>query len=150
MLSVIRRAFEKKQAQSAYEQIGGEQALRALSQRFYQLMDCKAEYRALRALHPDDLSGSEEKLFEFFSGWLGGPPLFEQKYGHPMLRARHLPFRIDKHQRNLWLHCMKRAMADEIAHRQARQAMFKALVSLADHMRNVEGGCPISAPNDNA
>ncbi|SHI23564.1 group II truncated hemoglobin [Ferrimonas marina] len=144
MLSVIRRALGRTQAKTAYDQIGGEVVLKRLSHRFYQLMDQEPEYAPLRALHPSSLAQSEQKLFEFLSGWLGGPPLFEQKYGHPMLRARHLPFRIDKQQRNLWLHCMKRAMELEVSHRPSRQAMLKALVSLADHMRNVEEGCPIS------
>lgn len=143
MLSLIRRALNRKQAATAYHRLGGEKRLRALSHRFYALMASEPEYQALRALHPADLSESEEKLFAFFSGWLGGPPLFEQKYGHPRLRARHLPFRIDKQQRNLWLHCMKRAMEAEISHRPSRQAMLKALVGLADHMRNVDEGCPL-------
>ncbi|GAA5193973.1 group II truncated hemoglobin [Ferrimonas gelatinilytica] len=143
MLSLIRRALNGKQAATAYEQLGGEERLRALCHRFYALMDSEPEYRDLRALHPASLAGSEEKLFDFFSGWLGGPPLFERKHGHPRLRARHLPFRIDKRQRNLWLHCMKRALEEEISHRPSRQAMLKALVDLADHMRNVDEGCPV-------
>ncbi|ADN74246.1 globin [Ferrimonas balearica DSM 9799] len=146
MLSLIRRHLSRKQPASAYERMGGEPTVRAIAHRFYQLMADDPDYADLRAIHPDDLSGSELKLFEFLSGWLGGPPLFEEKYGHPMLRARHLPFRVDKRQRNLWLHCMKRALEQEVKDRQVRRAMLEALIPLADHMRNTEEGCPVRAP----
>ncbi|MBY5994186.1 group II truncated hemoglobin [Ferrimonas balearica] len=147
MLSLIRRHLSPKQPQSAYERMGGEPVVRALAHRFYQLMAQDSDYAELRALHPEDLGGSEQKLFEFLSGWLGGPPLFEQRHGHPMLRARHLPFPIDKRQRNLWLHCMKRALEVEVRDRQVRRAMLEALIPLADHMRNREEGCPVRAPS---
>ena len=65
----------------------------ALVDRFYDLMDETPEFYVIRKLHPQDLAGSREKLFMFLSGWLGGPPLYVEKHGHPMLRARHLPFR---------------------------------------------------------
>ncbi len=146
MLSLIRRHLTGKQPKTAYDRMGGESVVRAVAHRFYQLMASDADYHDLRALHPQDLSDSEDKLFEFLSGWLGGPPLFEQKYGHPMLRARHLPFRIDKRQRNLWLHCMKRALEAEVKDRQVRRAMMEALIPLADHMRNTEEGCPVREP----
>ncbi|MBY5923502.1 group II truncated hemoglobin [Ferrimonas balearica] len=145
MLSLIRRHLTRKQPKTAYEKMGGEPVVRAVAHRFYQLMASDSDYQDLLALHPQDLASSEEKLFEFLSGWLGGPPLFEQKYGHPMLRARHLPFRIDKRQRNLWLHCMKRALEAEVKDRQVRRAMLEALIPLADHMRNSEEGCPVRA-----
>lgn len=77
-----------------YQRIGGESGLRRLVHRFYALMDTLPEAWDVRKLHPDDLSGSEEKLFMYLSGWLGGPDLFVQRFGHPRLRARHLPFEI--------------------------------------------------------
>ncbi|SDK24512.1 hemoglobin [Ferrimonas sediminum] len=142
MLSVIRRKLAAKQGNAqdsnAYVAIGGEAAIRALSIRFYQLMDTDPKYQALRQQHPQDLSDSAEKLRMFLSGWLGGPPLFEQAYGHPRLRARHLSFRVDRQQRDQWLDCMRRALNDTVSHKQGRQAILKALISMADHMRNVE------------
>ena len=72
-----------------YEAIGGDAAVRALTHRFYVLMDTLPEAARCRAVHPQDLSGSEEKLYEYLTGWLGGPPLYTQKRGHPMLRRRH-------------------------------------------------------------
>jgi hemoglobin len=77
-----------------YALIGGAAPVRALIDRFYDLMDTVPEYYVIRKLHPADLSGSRNKLYMFLSGWLGGPPLYTDKFGHPMLRARHLPFAI--------------------------------------------------------
>jgi len=123
-------------APTPYQAIGGESALRALVQRFYQLMDTLPESYAIRQLHPADLRGSEEKLFMFLSGWLGGPQLYFEKYGHPRLRARHLPFAIGAAERDQWMLCMRLAMREQIADTQLRAKLEKALADLADHMRN--------------
>ncbi|TKB46962.1 globin [Ferrimonas sediminicola] len=142
MLSVIRRLLGGRQGvsepSSAYELIGGEPVVQAIAQRFYQLMEEDPRYRPLRAQHPQDLNESADKLFMFLSGWLGGPPLFEQAHGHPMLRARHLSFRVDRALRDQWLDCMRRALNDTVRHKPGRQAILKALIPLADHMRNVD------------
>ena len=122
-----------------YELIGGEAALRRLIDRFYDLMDETPEYYVIRKLHPQDLSGSREKLFMFLSGWLGGPPLYMQKHGHPMLRARHLPFAIGTAERDAWLACMKQAMEECALDPGLRKWLLQALSGTADWMRNREG-----------
>ncbi|MDZ4055619.1 MAG: group II truncated hemoglobin, partial [Polynucleobacter sp.] len=99
---------------TSYELIGGAEPVRALVDRFYDLMELEEAYALIREMHPQDLSSSREKLYLFLSGWMGGPQLYQEKYGHPMLRARHLPFPIGSVERNQWLDCMKRAM-DEVA-----------------------------------
>ena len=96
-----------------YEQLGGEVRLKAVTQRFYALMDSKPSYKELRAAHGDDLSRAQERLFWFLSGWLGGPSLYIEKVGHPMLRARHLPFSIGEIERDQWVTCMYEAMMVE-------------------------------------
>lgn len=121
-----------------YDLIGGEAGVRRLVQRFYALMDELPEAAAVRAVHPPSLAGSEQKLFEYFSGWLGGPPLFETKYGHPRLRGRHLPFSIGTRERDEWLLCMRRALDETVAHEQLRELLFEKMAGLADHMRNRE------------
>jgi hemoglobin len=123
-----------------YDLIGGEPVVRALVKRFYQLMDELPEAYAIRKLHPQDLSGSEEKLFMFLSGWLGGPQLFIERHGHPRLRARHLPFPIASQERDQWLMCMRLAMEEHIADPLLRQGIYRALADLADHMRNRADG----------
>lgn len=119
-----------------YEILGGAVGLRALVHRFYQLMDELPEAYGIRKLHPQDLSGSEEKLFMFLSGWLGGPPLFVQRHGHPRLRARHLPFSIGGPERDQWLMCMRLALDERAIDAGLREKLFRALADLADHMRN--------------
>ena len=119
-----------------YEQIGGETGLRRLIDRFYDLMDTVPEYYGIRKLHPQELAGSRDKLFMFLSGWLGGPGLYVEKYGHPMLRARHLPFAIGIAERDAWLACMLQAMEDVGIEPALREALLKAFFGTADWMRN--------------
>ncbi len=119
-----------------YAAIGGEATVRALVQRFYELMDTLPESYGIRKLHPADLRSSEDKLFMFLSGWLGGPQLYVEKFGHPRLRARHLPFPIGPAERDQWMLCMRQAMDEHIHDSAVRRQLDKALSDLADHMRN--------------
>lgn len=119
-----------------YQRIGGEARVRALVQRFYQVMDELPEAYGIRKMHPESLKSSEDKLFKFLSGWMGGPQLFVQEYGHPVLRQRHFPFAIGKEERNQWLMCMDIALRDTVADEALRQELTVAFVKVADHMRN--------------
>jgi hemoglobin len=121
---------------SSYEAIGGEGKLKAIVDRFYEIMAQKPEYRGIRDMHPQDLSGSNEKLFMFLSGWLGGPNLFVEKHGHPRLRARHFPFAIGKSERDQWVLCMVEAFDAEQVQEPLRSDLLHSLLRLADHMRN--------------
>ena len=119
-----------------YERIGGEKAVRQLVHRFYQLMDELPEAYELRKIHAPDLTLAEEKLFMFLSGWMGGPPLYIEQFGHPRLRMRHAPFSIGNLERDQWMLCMEQAMSDTGVepelHKELQQAFFK----VADFMRN--------------
>lgn len=119
-----------------YQRIGGEAKLRQLTRRFYEIMDELPETYGLRKMHAEDLSGSAEKLFEFLSGWMGGPQLFVEKYGHPMLRRRHLPFKIGSDARDQWMQCMKLALEETVPDTALRDELYDALFKVADHMRN--------------
>ncbi|OHC66652.1 MAG: globin [Rhodocyclales bacterium RIFCSPLOWO2_02_FULL_63_24] len=119
-----------------FMRIGGEPAVRRLVKRFYELMDTLPEAYGIRKLHAADLSGAEDKLFMFFSGWLGGPQLYVEKFGHPMLRARHLPFPIGSQEAEQWMLCMRQAMTEVITDEALRAALDKSLDDLARHMRN--------------
>ena len=121
---------------SPYQLLGGDAGVRALVDRFYDLMDALPEAATIRALHPRDLSGSRDKLYKFLSGWLGGPPLYVQEYGHPMLRARHLPFPISEAERDAWMHCMKQAVEERVADPMLRTQLIGSFFRTADHMRN--------------
>lgn len=121
---------------SHYARLGGEQAVRRLVDRFYDLMESLPEARGIRALHPADLAGSRDKLFKFLSGWLGGPSLYIEEYGHPRLRARHLPFPIGEAERDAWLSCMRQALAEFEMEAFLREQLLQSLSNTADHMRN--------------
>lgn len=127
---------QENPAETPYAMLGGDTGVRELVDRFYDLMDEVPEYHGIRKMHPQDLSNSRDKLYRFLSGWLGGPPLYIEKYGHPMLRARHLPFPIGIDERDAWLACMLQAMEDNGIEENLRMSMLKAFHGTADWMRN--------------
>lgn len=122
-----------------FEALGGETKVRELVDRFYDHMDQDPEFAQIRGLHTDDLTLSREKLFEFFCGWLGGPQLYVQKYGHPRLRARHGHVSIGIADRDQWLACMDKAMDDCQITGELRAFLVQRLSHTADFMRNREG-----------
>ncbi len=122
-----------------YDMLGGDAAVRALVDRFYDLMDLEPEFAELRALHPPHLDESRDKLYWFLSGWLGGPDMFVERKGHPMLRARHMPFPIGVKERDQWLACMHKAMDAQPMSAALRQHLEGSLFKTADWMRNQPG-----------
>ncbi len=127
--------MHEKLERTPYQEIGGELAVKALVERFYDLMSEKKEASVIRLMHAKSLRVSREKLFLFLSGWLGGPDLYIQKYGHPRLRARHLPFAIGEDEKNQWLMCMNQAL-DEQVEEKLRMQLKKSFSSVANHMIN--------------
>ncbi|MFN7146825.1 MAG: group II truncated hemoglobin [Myxococcota bacterium] len=121
-----------------YDAIGGDAGVRRLVDRFYDHMDVLPETATLRAMHPPDLAESRDKLYWFLSGWLGGPPLYVERKGHPRLRARHLPFAVDTDARDQWMRCMDLALAEVVPDEGLRQPLQGALHRLATHMINRE------------
>jgi hemoglobin len=121
---------------SAFELLGGEGPVRALCERFYSLMALEPAYAELRALHPSDLAGSTDKLYWFLCGWLGGPQHYIERFGHPRLRARHLPYSIGIKERDQWMHCMVTAMNELELPPELAQRLEAAFFSTADWMRN--------------
>ena len=119
-----------------YQRIGGDAVIRKLVDRFYELMDELPETYAARKIHPADLTESGNKLFDYLSGWLGGPQRYVEKHGHPMLRRRHLPYAIGPEERDQWLMCMQLALAETVTDEALRTALFAQFVQLGEHMRN--------------
>ncbi|MFT4045421.1 MAG: group II truncated hemoglobin [Solimonas sp.] len=122
---------------SFYEQLGrDETVIRRLVDAFYDRMDRDPAYAELRRLHPPSLQGSRDKLFWFLCGWTGGEPHYIRRFGHPRLRARHLPFAIADRERDQWLACMKEALAEAGIEPALRRQLYDALAPVADWMRN--------------
>ncbi|HVL76956.1 MAG TPA: group II truncated hemoglobin [Noviherbaspirillum sp.] len=124
---------------TAFELIGGEDRLRELVDRFYDLMELEPGFAALRAMHPPRLEDSRDKLFWFLCGWTGGPNHYIERFGHPRLRARHLPFSIASAERDQWLRCMALAMQDIGLSEPLQERLMHAFFQTADWMRNTAG-----------
>ena len=130
---------EKPPFETPFEWIGGETRVRALVDRFYDLMDLEPAYAQLRASHGSTLDEARDKLYWFLCGWLGGPQHYQDRFGHPRLRMRHMPFSIGIAERDQWLACMDQAMTetgvDPVLHQRLNQSFFQT----ADWMRNRAG-----------
>lgn len=125
---------------TAYERIGGDAGVQQLVKLFYDNMETLPEAKPILELHPKDLTSSRKKLYMFLSGWLGGPDLYIAKYGHPRLRARHLPFPIGKSERDQWLMCMKKALEEIEIESIFKEQLMMSFTQTANHMMNKELG----------
>ena len=130
---------ENQPATTPFEWIGGEAAVKALVERFYDLMDLEPAYRELRATHATELDNAREKLFWFLCGWLGGPSYYTDRFGHPRLKMRHMPFSIGILERDQWLACMDQAMGETDVPEELRARLRASFFQTADWMRNRGG-----------
>ena len=121
---------------TAFDMVGGEAQVRALVDRFYDLMDLEPAYTHLRAVHGSDLQSARDKLFWFLCGWLGGPSHYTERFGHPRLRMRHMPFSIGVLERDQWLACMDQAMTELNVDPVLRERLNASFFKTADWMRN--------------
>jgi len=119
-----------------YELLGGENGIKALVDRFYDIMDSDESFELIRNMHKADLSPMRLSLFEFLSGWLGGPPLFIQRHGGSCLTEAHAPYTIDQRARDQWLACISRAMVDAGVEEKYRELLTPAFARMADTIRN--------------
>lgn len=130
---------ESNQQTTVFEHIGGADKVRELVDRFYDLMDLEPEFATIRALHPTPLDGSRDKLYWFLCGWLGGPDMYIERFGHPRLRARHLPYAIASVERDQWMRCMAWAMQDVGIDEALQERLMHSFFQTADWMRNKAG-----------
>lgn len=117
--------------QSPYDMLGGEAGLRQLVDRFYDIMDSDPAATGIRAMHAPDLAPMRKLLFEFFSGWLGGPRLYSN-----CVMSAHNRFAIGESERDQWLHCMRRAAAETEMPGELREPFDRILARMADGMRS--------------
>ncbi len=127
---------EKPPFDTIFEWIGGEDRIKAVIDRFYDLMDLEPGYAALRTAHGNTLAGARDKLFWFLCGWMGGPQYYTERFGHPILRARHMPFKIGIQERDQWLACMNQAMVETGVDDALRTRLAASFLQTADWMRN--------------
>ncbi len=122
-----------------YVQLGGEAAIYALVNRFYELMDALPEAYTVRQLHPESLAGSATSLFEYLSGWFGGPALYVAKKGHPRLRMRHAPYAVGPVVRDEWMLCMTQALTEQVTDIALRDQLIHTFDQMATHLINTDG-----------
>jgi hemoglobin len=124
---------------TVFDLLGGETGVRKLVDAFYDRMASEPAFVGIRALHPPSLDGSRDKLFWFLCGWTGGPDHFVQRFGHPRLRARHLPFAIGESERDQWMRCMDGALERVGVDADLRAKLLVSFFQTADWMRNQAG-----------
>lgn len=127
---------DKPPFDTPFEWIGGEAHVKALTERFYDLMELEPTYAALRAAHGPELTRARDHLFMFLCGWLGGPQHYTEHFGHPRLRARHMPFPIGIQERDQWLACMDQAMGDTGVDEALRVRLQDSFFQTADWLVN--------------
>lgn len=127
---------EKPPFDTPFEWMGGEEPVRRLVDRFYDLMDLEPGYKELRAAHGSTLEEARQKLFWFLCGWLGGPDHYVERFGHPRLRMRHMPFSIGIQERDQWVACMDQAMLETEVPEALRTRLRHSFMQTADWMRN--------------
>ena len=121
---------------SPYDALGGEQGIRQLCKAFYIAMDSLPEAAHIRRMHDDSLVEVEEKLFEYLSGWLGGPPLYSKKYGSVCLTDPHKPYAIGPAARDQWLLCMDSALEKVGASEELKALIKEPLFGIANAVKN--------------
>lgn len=119
---------------TAYELLGGADTIAQLVDAFYPRVQ---QHPDLRTIFPDDILPVRDKQYLFLTQFLGGPPLYSEQYGHPMLRARHLPHAITPKRAEAWLECMSAAMDDIGLQGAARDFFWERVTLTAHHMINV-------------
>jgi hemoglobin len=121
-------------AATVYEEIGGDATVRRLVEAFYDTVE--RDSPLLQAMLPKSTAGSRQKLYEFLSGWMGGPPLYWERRGHPALRMRHARFAIDGEAARQWSACMRAAISNSGIPQPAASWLDDELSRVADMLRN--------------
>ncbi|AIF97227.1 hemoglobin-like oxygen-binding protein [Alteromonas australica] len=141
----IRDFFKSKQKSdkqidetTPYYRIGGEEKVRELANRFYDVMENDTYAAELLSIHPQPLDRIRHVFFLYLSLWLGGPDIYQQEFGHPRLRARHLPFTVSPALKEQWMYCMRKAMMTTVSDVALAQKLLQALDQLAEHMINTK------------
>ncbi len=124
--------------ETPFEMAGKEEGIRKLVNTFYDIMDSDPEASGIRAMHGEDLSSIKDKLGDYLIGWMGGPPLYSDKYGSVCMTGPHEPFAIGPDERDQWLMCMHKAL-DQVGTSEVLKKILEApMFNVADMVRNKE------------
>ena len=121
---------------SLYSRLGGKEILRQFVNHLYDFMASSEQVTHVRSMHAESLSQASDKLFMFLSGMFGGSPLYEEAFGHPRLRRKHLQFPIGNEERDQWLMCAQYAANQLHVKSDVRKELMDELTAMANHLRN--------------
>lgn len=128
----------EKPTTTPYEMLGGDQAIRDLADAFYEAMDSLPEAAKIRAMHGESLVDIKQKLYEYLSGWLGGPSLYVERYGTICLTEPHAPYAIGEAESDQWMQCMEQALEKIEASEEVKQMLLPAFTQLANFIQNTK------------
>lgn len=124
--------------QTPYELLGGSKAIKELADAFYDAMDELPQAANVRAMHAENLDMIKEKLYEYLVGWMGGPPLYQEKYGTVCMTKPHEPYAIGPKERDAWLLCMDTALERIGASEEVKQMLATPMYRIADAVKNCD------------
>jgi hemoglobin len=119
-----------------FDALGGEETVRAIVDRFYDIVDSDAP--VLRAMLPKNDATSRDKLTAYLIEWTGGPALYSTERGHPRMRMRHAPFEIGPDEVVTWLACFAQSLNDNRVSGEIREFLDTRIAALAHHMQNTD------------
>jgi hemoglobin len=122
--------------QTPYELLGKDDGIKALANAFYDAMDSLPNAEHIRKMHAASLTDVKQKLYEYLSGWLGGPDIYREKYGHICLTDQHKPFTINSNDRDQWLHCFDYALDEINASEEVKVMLKQPMFRMADFLVN--------------
>jgi hemoglobin len=122
---------------ASFQAAGGEQGIARLVDRFYEVMDTRADAAGIRRMHPKDLTVSRDKLARFLCGWLGGPKRFSEKYGPIQIPRAHVRFNVGESERDAWLACMREALESQPLAEDFKAYLMRELFVPAERIRQV-------------
>jgi hemoglobin len=122
---------------ASFQAAGGEQGLERLVNDFYYFMGILPEARAIRSMHPHDLTMAKDKLARFLSGWLGGPRRYAEKYGAIHIPKAHAHLPIGPAERDEWLLCMRHALEQQPYSDEFKKYLLEQLAIPAERCRNI-------------
>lgn len=125
--------MSEHQSETLYDWIGGEETVRKIVEAFYPIVQKNPK---IGPLFPEDIRPVQQKQLLFLTQFFGGPPLYSMEYGHPMMRARHLPFEITKERADAWLSCMRQALDEIGMEEKKKKVVLERLSAPAYHFIN--------------
>jgi len=123
------------QQDTSYQHAGGEEGLQQLCRRFYEVMNEDKQAEGIRAMHHDDLEPMVDRLCAFLCGWLGGPRLYNERYGSIAIPRYHQKFSIGPEERDAWLYCMQIAVDEQDWRADFKTYIMKELAVPAERCR---------------